>query len=59
MSWSPDFIFLGTCFKFRGCKITFLNSVLSIIFYTLIAVICATLDSCVIKTAYGVVKMRF
>ena len=59
MSWSPDLIFLGTCFKFWGCKIIFLNSVLSIIFYTLIAVISATLDSCVIKTAYGVVKMRF
>ena len=55
----PRFNILGTCFKFWRCKINFYNSVLSINFYTLIVVICATLDSCAIKTAYGVVKMRF
>ena len=57
--WKPDFVCLGTCFKFWKCKNNLTNSVLSIIFYTLMGVVCSTLEGCAIRTACGVAKMRF
>jgi hypothetical protein len=59
MSWSPDFIFWGLVSNSEDARKIQLNSVLSIIFYTSIAVICATLEGCAIKTACGVAKMGF